>query len=95
MTRAGNSIYGPIDFNKFKSDIKERKRMLVSLNEVRQRTLKEKAQLLDKKHESFLNLKHYNDDYRQAILLLIVRIQRWFRAKLSKGFFKNLVKNDI
>ena len=43
---------------------------------------------------SLENLKMYSEKFHQTILANILRIQRWFRAKRQKHFFRDLVKND-
>ena len=40
-------------------------------------------------------LKDYTGQYSDMVLAQIVRIQRWFRAKKSKKFFKTLLQKDL
>ena len=92
MKSVAKSLYDPIDFNKFDKDIGIKKRMLELLSRERNNILGNYKRIVKMKTQSMLNLEFLTDKFENLIIANILRIQRWFRAKQSKKFFKNVLR---
>ena len=92
ITKHEKSLYGPIDFGKYREDIAKRRRMKVLLERQQQEMQHRLRQTTRLKDRSLASLKYQSSSYHSAILGSILRIQRWWRSAWTKRFFQDALK---